>query len=220
MLIDIFHDTACPWCRIGKKYLFNAIALLEIDETITIRWHPFLLDDTIPTEGIDFRTFMTARKGLTEQELTRLFSYARQAGERAGVKLDFDNMPLAVNTTLSHRLIALTPEANKSAVVEAVYQAYFEDGLNIGEVETLVNLAKSFDIDDRKLRQQLSGDAALAEVVTESNAARAQGITSVPFFRINDRINVNGSQSTEVFIQALQQAMQPKLKQLSKNHGY
>lgn len=204
MLIDVFHDTACPWCRIGKKYLFDAIALLE--EQATIRWHPFLLDDTIPTEGIDFRTFMTARKGIGQQELSRLFSYAKQAGERAKVKLDFDNIPLAVNTTLSHRLIALTPEENKSAVVEAVYQAYFEDGLNIGEVETLVSLAQSFGFGDRKLRAQLNGDAALAEVMAQSNAARAQGITSVPFFRINERIIVNGSQSTEIFVQALQQA--------------
>lgn len=205
MLIDIFHDTACPWCRIGKKYLFEALSQWQ-GEKVTIRWHPFLLDDTIPTEGIDFRTFMTARKGIGERELSQLFSYARQAGERAGVKLDFENMPLAVNTTLSHRLIALTPEQDKSAVVEAVYQAYFEDGLNIGEVETLVNLAKNFSFDTVQLRQQLSGNTALAEVMAQAKAARQQGINSVPFFRITDRINVNGSQSVEVFIQALQQA--------------
>lgn len=205
MFIDVFHDTACPWCRIGKKYLFDALSQWQ-GEKVTIRWHPFLLDDTIPTQGIDFRTFMTARKGIGEQELSRLFSYAKQAGERAKVKLDFENMPLAVNTTLSHRLIALTPEQDKSAVVEAIYQAYFEDGLNIGDVETLVNLAKSFGFDTSQLRQQLNGDAALAEVMAQSIAARQQGINSVPFFRINDRINVNGSQSVEVFIQALQQA--------------
>lgn len=204
MLIDVFHDTACPWCRIGKKYLFDAIALLG--EQATIRWHPFFLDDTIPSEGIDFRTFMTARKGIGQQELSRLFSYTKQAGERAKVKLDFDNIPLAVNTKLSHRLIALTPEENKSAVVEAIYQAYFEDGLNIGEVETLVSLAQNFGFSDRKLREQLNGDAALAEVMAQSNAAREQGITSVPFFRINERIIINGSQSTEIFVQALQQA--------------
>ena len=49
MLIDIFHDTACPWCRIGKKHLFDAIALLD-HQTIEIRWHPFLLDDSIPAQ--------------------------------------------------------------------------------------------------------------------------------------------------------------------------
>lgn len=204
MLIDVFHDTACPWCRIGKKYLFDALSQWQ-GETVTIRWHPFLLDDTIPTQGIDFRSFMTARKGIGEQELSRLFSYTRQAGEMAGVKLDFENMPLAVNTTLSHRLIALTPEQNKSAVVETIYQAYFEDGLNIGDVETLVNLAKSFGFETLQLRQQLNGNAALAEVMAESKTARQQGINSVPFFCINDRISVNGSQSVEVFLQALQQ---------------
>lgn len=204
MLIDVFHDTACPWCRIGKKYLFEAIALWG--EKVTIRWQPFLLDDTIPTQGIDFRTFMMQRKGIGESQLSQLFSYAKQAGEIAGVKLDFNNIPLAVNTTLSHRLIALTPAAQQNAVVEAVYQAYFEDGLNIGDVETLVSLAKDFGFSDRQLRAQLNGDASLAEVMAQAQAARLQGISSVPFFRFNERINVSGSQSVAVFLQALQQA--------------
>lgn len=205
MLIDIFHDTACPWCRVGKKYLFDALSQWQ-GEAVTIRWHPFLLDDTIPADGIDFRTFMMARKGISQQELSQLFNYARQAGEKAGIKLDFNSIPLAVNTTNSHRLIALTPAEHKSAVVEAVYQAYFEDGLNIGDVETLVSLADGFGFSDRQLCAQLNGDTAIAEVKAESTAARLQGINSVPFFRFNERINVNGSQSVAVFLQALQQA--------------
>ncbi|WP_045052695.1 DsbA family oxidoreductase [Aliterella atlantica] len=216
MLIDIFHDTACPWCRIGKKYLFDALSQWQ-GEAVTIRWQPFLLDDTIPSQGIDFRTFMMQRKGVGESQLSQLFSYAKQAGEIAGVKLDFNNIPLAVNTTNSHRLIALTPAEHQNAVVEAVYQAYFEDGLNIGDVETLVNLAQNFGFSDRQLRAQLHGNAALAEVVAQSQAARFQGISSVPFFRFNEQINVSGSQSVAVSLQALQQA---DSKQLSQNHGY
>jgi predicted DsbA family dithiol-disulfide isomerase len=26
MRIDLFHDTACPWCRIGKRHLQLALA--------------------------------------------------------------------------------------------------------------------------------------------------------------------------------------------------
>ena len=170
MLIDIFHDTACPWCRIGKKHLFDAIALLD-HQTIEIRWHPFLLDDSIPVQGVGFRAFMKMRKGIGADQLTQLFSYASQAGAKAGVKLDFDKVLLAVNTTLSHRLIALTPKTHKNVIVEAVYKAYFEDGLNIGDVDTLASLGKEFGFDQKQLKQQLSSDAALAEVVEAAEAA-------------------------------------------------
>ena len=204
MLIDIFHDTACPWCRIGKKHLFDAIALLDQSQTIEIRWHPFLLDDSIPAQGVGFRAFMKMRKGIGADQLTQLFSYATQSGAKAGVKLDFDKVFLAVNTTLSHRLIALTPKTHKNVIVEAVYKAYFEDGLNIGDVDTLASLGKKFGFDQKQLKQQLSSDAALAEVVEEAEAARNQGISSVPFFVINNKVSISGSQSVEVFIQAIQ----------------
>ncbi len=204
MLIDIFHDTACPWCRIGKKHLFDAIAFLGQSEAIDIRWHPFLLDDTIPAQGLEFRSFMKARKGIGAIELSQLFSYAAQSGAKAGVKLDFDNIFLAVNTTLSHRLIALTPKNNKNVIVEAVYKAYFEDGLNIGDVDTLAHLGKNFGFDEGKLKQQLSGDEGLTEVMAEAKAARNRGINSVPFFVINNKVSVSGSQSVDVFIQAMQ----------------
>ena len=204
MLIDIFHDTACPWCRIGKKHLFDAISLIGRSETINIRWHPFLLDDSIPPQGVEFRAFMKTRKGIGAQRLTQLFSYATQSGAKAGVKLDFNNVFLAVNTTLSHRLIALTPNNYKNLIVEAIYKAYFEDGLNIGDVDTLVNLSKNFGFDQNKLKQQLSGDAALAEVMTAAKAARNRGISSVPFFIIDRKVSVSGSQSVETFVQAMQ----------------
>lgn len=204
MLIDIFHDTACPWCRIGKKHLFDAIALLDQSQTIEIRWHPFLLDDSIPAQGVGFRAFMKMRKGIGANQLTQLFSYATQSGAKAGVKLDFEKVFLAVNTTLSHRLIALTPKTHKNVIVEAVYKAYFEDGLNIGDVDTLASLGKKFGFDQKQLKQQLSSDAALAEVVEAAKAARNQGISSVPFFVINNKVSISGSQSVEVFIQAIQ----------------
>jgi len=205
MLIDIFHDTACPWCRIGKKHLFDALKQWQ-NEAVDIRWHAFLLDDTIPPEGIPFRTFMKARKGIGPEELHRLFDYTRQKGEIAGVKLDFEKISFAVNTKLSHRLIALAPENSKITVVEAIYKAYFEDGLNIGGIETLVALgSQAAGMDATQLRSQLSGDAALDQVMLDTTFARQIGITSVPFFIFNNKVSVNGSQSVEVFCQVLNQ---------------
>ncbi|MBW4560933.1 MAG: DsbA family oxidoreductase [Mojavia pulchra JT2-VF2] len=205
MLIDIFHDTVCPWCRIGKKHLFDALAQWQ-EEAINIRWHPFLLDDSVPASGYEFRNFMQARKGFGEAELQRLFNYTRLKGEAAGVKLDFDKIHLAVNTKLSHRLIEIAPENLKNDVVEAIYKAYFEEGKNIGDIEVLVAIGIAHQMDATELRQQLNDNVALNAVVTESKFARTDGITSVPFFIINNKVKIDGSHSVEVFLQALNRA--------------
>lgn len=149
---------------------------------------------------------MLSRKGIGKLELQQLFDYTRSVGEAAGVKLNFDKIYLAVNSTLSHRLIALAPEDIKSLVVEAIYTAYFEDGLNISDVDVLVDIGYSLGMDSTKIRYQLNSNAGLDPVVAESTFARLNGITSVPFFILNNKVRVDGSHSVEVFLQALNRA--------------
>ncbi|MBE9200922.1 MULTISPECIES: DsbA family oxidoreductase [unclassified Nodularia (in: cyanobacteria)] len=205
MLIDIFHDTVCPWCRIGKKHLFDALAQWE-GEVVNIRWHPFLLDNTVPPEGYEFRSFMQERKGISSAELQQMFDYARQAGEIAGVKFNFDKIALAVNTQLSHKLIALAPVKIRNDLVEAIYQAYFENGLNIGDIEVLVTIGTNHQMDENHLRQQLIDYHAVDAVMAESTFARLNGINSVPFFIFNNKVKVDGSQSANVLLRALNRA--------------
>ncbi|MEA5524776.1 DsbA family oxidoreductase [Nodularia spumigena] len=205
MLIDIFHDTVCPWCRIGKKHLFDALAQWE-EEAVNIRWHPFLLDNTIPSEGYEFRSFMQKRKGISSAQLQQIFDYTRQAGEVAGVQLNFDKIRLAVNTQLAHKLIALAPVKIRNDIVEAIYQAYFENGLNIGDIEVLVAIGKNHQMDENNLRLKLTANHAVDAVMAESTFARLNGIHSVPFFIFNNQVRIDGSQSVNVFLEALNRA--------------
>ena len=149
---------------------------------------------------------MLSRKGIKIDQLERMFDYTRQVGEAAGVKLNFDKISRAVNTTKSHQLIALAPENIKNTIVEAIYKAYFEDGLNISDIEILVRIGTEAGMDAAQISQQLISDAALTKVVAESNFAQLNGITSVPLFVINNQIRVDGSHSVEVFLQALTRA--------------
>ncbi|GAA6620427.1 DsbA family oxidoreductase [Scytonema sp. NUACC26] len=205
MLIDIFHDTVCPWCRIGNKHLFDALAQRQ-EKAVKIRWHPFLLDSKIPTRGYDFKTYLQQRKGIDSQRLQQLFEFTTQAGEASGVKLNFDKIRLAVNTIISHQLITLAPDSIKNDVVEAIYKAYFEDGLNTGNLDVIVAIGTAVGMDSTKLRHQLSSYAGFDTVLTESTFARLNGIISIPLYIINARVRVDGSHSVEVFHQALDRA--------------
>ncbi|WP_375513091.1 DsbA family oxidoreductase [uncultured Nostoc sp.] len=205
MLIDIFHDPVCPWCRIGKKHLFDALAQWP-EKEVDIRWHPFILDNTVPADGYEFRSFMRNRKGIKAEKLQHLFDSTQYAGEAAGVKLNFDKIRLAVNTKLSHRLITLAPTKVKNDVVEAIYQAYFEDGLNIGDIEVLIAIGRVYQMDTKELRLQLSNDATVKTFVAETIFTRPNDINSIPFFIINNKVKINGSHSVEMFLQALNRA--------------
>ncbi|KAB8332099.1 DsbA family oxidoreductase [Scytonema tolypothrichoides VB-61278] len=204
MLIDIYHDTVCPWCRIGHKHLFDALA--QYQQTVKIRWHPFLLDNSIPAAGCEFRSYMQHRKGIEPQAIEKLFDHVRNIGHAAGVKLDFNNIHLAVNSILSHRLIALAPDDIKNDVVQGVYKAYFEEGLNLGDLDVIVAIGTKYGMDSTKLRLQLNSNALGDRVLAESTFARLNGITSVPFYVINNKVSVDGSHSSEVFLQALNRA--------------
>lgn len=50
--IDIYSDTVCPWCFIGKRRLERALAARD-DITATIKWHAFQLNPDMPQAGME-----------------------------------------------------------------------------------------------------------------------------------------------------------------------
>lgn len=208
MKIDVFQDTVCPWCRIGKQHLKLALAQWE-GEPVDVHYRPFFLNDQIPPEGYDFRDYMQKRYS-GRITLETLFERPREAGKQVGLAFNFDRVQRAPNTTLSHRLVALAPEQKKEAVVDAVYKAYFQDGRDIGDLEVLVAIAAEVGLDAEAIRQQLAGEAGLDEVLADVQWARQAGISGVPFFVINDRYAFSGAQPPAAILRVLQQVAQEK----------
>ena len=119
MHIDLFSDTVCPWCRIGKRHL--ELALQDWPgEPPTIRYRSFFLDPTIPPEGHDFREHMTA-KGGGRVPLEQFFAAPRERGAAVGLTFNFEAITRAPNTLLSHRLVALAPEEKRGELLDALY---------------------------------------------------------------------------------------------------
>jgi predicted DsbA family dithiol-disulfide isomerase len=203
MKIDVFQDTVCPWCRIGKQHLKLALAKWD-GEPVEVRYHTFFLNDQIPPEGYEFRSYMQNRYNGRVSPDT-LFERPRQAGEQVGLEFNFDRIEYAPNSTLSHRLIALAPEEKKEAILDAIYAAYFQHGRNIGNLEELIEIAAEAGLDAEAIRGQLEGDAGLSEVLDDVQWAKEAGISGVPFFVINDRYAFSGAQPPATILRVLQQ---------------
>lgn len=203
MQIDIFSDTVCPWCRIGKRNL--ELALAEWDgEPVAVRYRSFFLDPTIPPEGRAFRAHMTAKGGgrMTAEDF---FVLPRQRGAAVGLAFNFEAIEKAPNTMLSHRLVYLTPEAERGAMLDAIFAAYFEHGRDIGDVDVLVDVAAANGLDGAAVRVALAGDAAAQQVAADVEFARQVGISGVPFFIFNDRYAFSGAQPPSVIRGVMEQ---------------
>jgi predicted DsbA family dithiol-disulfide isomerase len=201
--IDLFHDTVCPWCRIGKQHLKLALDQWTA-EPIQINYRTFFLDPNTPLEGRDFKTHLLA-KGNGRIPLEQWFDRPRQLGAQAGLNFNFEKIEHAPNSLLSHRLIALTPDNKKDAIIDAIYTAYFENGRNIGRLDTLLEIAEEVSLQTADLQQQLLGTAALQEVLNDAQWAQQQGISGVPYFIFNNRYALSGAQPPDIILQVLNQ---------------
>lgn len=204
MHIDVFQDTVCPWCYIGKRHM--QLALAEWRSTpVSVSYHPFFLNPDIPAEGYPFQQYMLA-KGGGQVQLEDWFSAPRRAGAAVGITFNFEAITHAPNTLLSHRLIALTPADQQARLIEALYAAYFTNGENIGDLEVLLRIAEALALPTPDLRAALHSDLGRLEVLEAVQQAQQLGIRGVPFFVFNNTFAFSGAQPPQAFLQAMQQA--------------
>jgi predicted DsbA family dithiol-disulfide isomerase len=208
MLIEVFQDTICPWCRIGKKHLLEAVKRWQ-GEPVTVRYRTFLLDPSVPKEGLPFRETMAALKG-GPQVVEQMLQHATQAGQAAGVLFRFDRVRVRPNTLASHALIKLAPPQKTGDLVEAVYKAYFEDGLDIGNIDVLVAIGEEHGFKPDELRRQIEAGAKQEEIEEDLAYAQELQITGVPFFVIDGKLGLSGAHPAENFLKAFEKVQEMK----------
>ena len=201
--IDLYHDTVCPWCRIGKAHLRQALQDWD-GPPVEINYHTFYLNPDIPAEGYDFGPYMEA-KGGGRMKLEQFFDAPRDTGARAGLNFNFEAITRAPNTTLSHQLINLAPAAQREAMIDAVYAAYFEHGRDIGDLDTLLDIAAAQGLDRDQTAARLTAGDGLQNVQQDLAFARQNGISGVPFFVINNKYAFSGAQPPAMIRRVLDQ---------------
>lgn len=196
--VDIFSDPICPWCFIGKRRFEMALdARPEI--SATVRWRTFQLNPTMPPDGMERQTYLSTKFGSADHA-EQLYDNIRQVGAGAGIDFAFDRIARTPNTLNAHRLIRFADRAGaEDVIVEVLFRAYFFDGSDIGDVESLTAIAGEAGLDEQEVAAYLAGDEDGNEVQTEDMQARRLGIQGVPCFIIADQYAVSGAQEPEAF---------------------
>jgi predicted DsbA family dithiol-disulfide isomerase len=79
----------------------------------------------------------------------------------------------------------------------ALFRAFFEFGLDIGDKSVLMNLAEEMGLDPAALDRALDKHQFTGEVVGDGEEARRLGIRAVPSFVSNDRVLASGVQTAD-----------------------
>ncbi len=170
--VDIVSDTICPWCYIGKRRFERALAQSGRTD-VAVAWRPFQLNPDMPPEGMTRDDYVRAKFGGGDRP-RQIYQAIAESGREAGIEFQFSRIRRTPNTVLSHRLVHWSAKNDiQDEVVAELFKAYFEQGLDIGDLETLVECARRAGIDELRARRYLMSDEGRQEVVASDVYATA-----------------------------------------------
>ncbi len=206
MKVDIWSDVLCPFCYIGKRKFEAALEQFPNKENVEVVWHSFQLDPSLKTQpGKNVYDHLAERKGQTRAWSVRMHEHVTNEAKKVGLNYNFDKAVIA-NSFDAHRLIQLAKTHGLGdEAKETLFKAYFTEGKNISDHDTLVQLCAAIGLDETEVEQILQADAYAEEVHADEAKAHAIGVRGVPYFMINEQYAVSGAQSPEIFLQALEQ---------------
>jgi len=209
MKIDVYSDMVCPWCRIGKKNMNDAIDAWQeqTGQDVEVSYHAYQLDPSLPPEGLPFNSVMEKKMGGAER-LRPMLQRVTEAGANVGVTFHFDKVERMPNTVLAHRITALLPQEDEATWIEAVMKAYFEDGRDIAKLDVLLEIAAELGLDATEARKLLDNGEGQEAVEQDMAAAQGIGITGVPFFIIDNKYALSGAYPSAQFLEAFKKIAQ------------
>ncbi|KXX74314.1 Uncharacterized protein YwbO [Madurella mycetomatis] len=197
--IKVVSDNVCPWCYIGKKKLDKAIELYKKtypggrEDTFTISWSPFYLDEKSPEQGIPIQERFTQRFG--RERAGELQERLRTLATQEGIKFSFAGK--LGNTRDSRRLIQL----GKTKRCGEPHR----DGA------VLIRVGVKAGIDREEVRMWLETGRGGKEVDAEAQEAKSNEVRGVPNYTIQGKWEIHGAQDPQEFMGVFVKAKEEEL---------
>jgi predicted DsbA family dithiol-disulfide isomerase len=190
----IWSDYIWPFCCVGLA----RAEWLERRFGAKVDWLPFDLHPEYPPEGI------------TRAELETRYPADAQARVRAMIEsAGFRYNPPADVVPNSQKALQVTELARDRGLHEPVHSglmhAYWTEGVDIGDEETLLDLAAGAGVDRVEAAAALEEGRYAERVQASTLAANRQGVHAIPAFVLEDRLLVLGAQPEALFERAVEQ---------------
>ena len=207
MKIEIWSDVMCPFCYIGKRKFEAALEKFANKDEIAIEWKSFQLMPELKTDTArKSDEFLAEEKGVTLEHARAMNGHASQMARDAGLTFNFDKA-IPANTFNAHRLIHFAKSQGKQDLAEeALFRAYFTEGENIDDIDTLAKLGATIGLDGTSIRTMLQSGNFANDVRQDIHESQQLGVRGVPFFVFDRKYAVSGAQASEVFQQVIQKS--------------
>lgn len=206
MLVDIVADPVCPWCYVGLKAFQQARDKISDEFQVLPRIRAYQLNPDTPAGGVD-RVAYYASKFPDEAQRAEMVHALKAAAAGAGFSFDPLGPKHLPNTLRAHQLIRLAHfDGAQERLAEKLYSAYWDAGADIGDIETLVSIAREAGLDPDNARRDLNNEQSAGEVRAEADAFRRAGVSGVPTFIVNERAGFSGALPPSRLADALRQA--------------
>ncbi len=168
LYVDVWSDFVCPFCYLETPVLDqlrNAYG-----EAVEIRWHAFeLQSEQTPLLDPNSETIVNSWENSVQ--------------------------PLATERGLTMRMPPVAPRSRKAfetamfaresgrydAVHRAIFKAYFEEGIDIGDTDALLDIVAASGVDPELLEEALDDGTYTDLVIEDEEFAKKLGVSGVPF---------------------------------------
>jgi predicted DsbA family dithiol-disulfide isomerase len=197
--VEVFADLICPWCYIGKRRLDMAFETRP-DVRPSYIWRTFLLNPTMPAEGMERTAYLSAKFG---NSAAAVYGRIAAAGLDSGIEFRFDSISRTPDSRPAHRLlIAAGPDS--AELSEAIYNAYFVEGRDISAPQVLENIAIEFGRPD--LIDAAADDTVARQLDTHLATSNRMRLDGVPYFIFGGRYAIAGAHLPEHLVPAIDAA--------------
>lgn len=181
--ITVYSDYVCPFCYLGRRALEDYQK--EREDDLTIDWHPF--DLRRHKRGPDGEIDHTIEDGKDETyfEQVRRNVDRLRAEYDADEMLDFDELPDEIdslNAQLASYYVKRERPSRWLAFDEAIFEALWVEGRDIGAIGVLVDLAEQAGIDGEEIHEALEDETLRENLEVAFEQAARKGVTGVPTF--------------------------------------
>jgi predicted DsbA family dithiol-disulfide isomerase len=202
--VDIVSDVVCPWCIIGYKQFEKALGAMPGCFDVSLQWHPFELNPSMPPEGQDLREHIAQKYGPAAAQSSSTRERLTSLGDSLGFRFDYFDGMRVVNTFCAHQLLHWAyQQGRQTALKLALLEAFFSQRQDVSDRAVLLAAAGSVGL-DRVEAEAVLNSARYAQPVRENEQSWLEReIHAVPAFIFNDKYSVLGAQDAGTFVRVL-----------------
>ncbi len=207
MKIEIWSDIVCPFCYIGKRRIENALKNHPHVDKIEVEWKSFLLNpDMVSDPNKKNVEYLAEIKGWSIEQAKQITQQVVDMAAQEGLEYNMD-MAVVANPKDAHRVLQYAKtQGQGDAMKERFLKAYFTEGKNIADFDTITALAVEVGLDANKVKAVLESGEYADKIQYDIYESQQLGVRGVPFFVLDGKYGISGAQHPDVFKDTLDKA--------------